>query len=619
VHEPLRQAQQMILARPPIDLTLLVLFSIGLFTVGAQAREITLEVPIPYALIQDALTSQVFVGPGQTAQVLEGKNACNVLVLSEPRVEGAAGNKVRLLTRITSRSGTPLTQGRCLPLFEWSGLLEVHQTPYAIPDRLALGFRIVDSKVLGGDGARRAVPGVLWNWIKENVHPRLAGFSVDLTALRDGASEVLGASMGPEARASLDSLALRGAVAGASALAVTLALDVPLPPPLWVPPGSEPPLDIAALERWREGWQTWDAFATWLIKEVAHKRSAATRYTLGEILLEARHDLIDALTADGVDDPVPALFLRTWTRLMPVLASVSQDLPANRARRDLTFITVADALRAINSVAPHFGLRLDRDSLRRLARLLVPELDDRALDYDEGVDPELRELFGFEREFPLSTTLPSSRWRWLIADASAASGIDRTVIQRLRGWVPARTELDAYLAQVAALFEQVAALEISTGKVQPPFVPLYQALLRATAWQETCWRQYIAKGGKVQTIRSPTGSVGIMQVNTRVWRGVYDLNGLLNDVGYNARAGNEILVHYLVDYAIKRKEHRQTGGVDNLARATYAVYNGGPGHLARYRQSSTRESLRKIDAAFLKKYRAIQQQGTGAVKQCFEN
>ena len=49
-------------------------------------------------------------------------------------------------------------------------------------------------------------------------------------------------------------------------------------------------------------------------------------------------------------------------------------------------------------------------------------------------------------------------------------------------------------------------------------------------------------------------------------------------------AGSEILIHYLRDYAIAKGEHTATGEIDNLARATYAVYNGGPGHLRRYRK-----------------------------------
>ena len=89
------------------------------------------------------------------------------------------------------------------------------------------------------------------------------------------------------------------------------------------------------------------------------------------------------------------------------------------------------------------------------------------------------------------------------------------------------------------------------------------------------------------------------------------------DIAYNAMAGAEILLHYLQDYAIAKGEHTVTGNVDNLARATYAVYNGGPGHLTRYRKGKGNKSLRKIDESFWDKYRTIKSGQTLAVQECF--
>ncbi len=584
----------------------------------AAATEISLTLPLPYQLVQDALISQVFVGPQQTAQVLAGKNACNVLTLAEARVKGAAKNTLRIVTKITSRSGTPLTKGRCLPLFEWSGILETHETPSVIPGRLALGFRVVDSKLLNSDGERSAVPGVLWGWIKQNVHPRLESFTVDLTPLRDGAHEAISATMPEAALTAIDSLTTTQVVAAATALEVTLTLDMPPPPRGWAAATPTPALSIEELERWRGAWQTWDSFATWLIKHLSESRTTDQQAALARVLLDARYDLVHALTVDSMQDPVPALFLSTWARLVPLLRELSRDLPAADTLRYVSFITATDALRAVNQVAPQLGLRLDRDSLRRLARILQPTFEEAALDYSEEIDPALRELFGFAREFDIAHEIPESKgWlQWLIAAAQAAV-VDPALTQRLNGWVPTAIDLDAYLNAMSQLFAQVTAAEVARGRIKPRFLPIYQALLRATAWQETCWRQFIVKTGQIQTIRSVSGSVGIMQVNTHVWRGMYDLNGLLRDVGYNARAGNEILVHYLVDYAIKRKEHEMPGGLDNLARATYAVYNGGPGDLTRYRKPSTKDALREIDASFHQKYREIQAKGLTAIKQCY--
>jgi hypothetical protein len=108
-----------------------------------------------------------------------------------------------------------------------------------------------------------------------------------------------------------------------------------------------------------------------------------------------------------------------------------------------------------------------------------------------------------------------------------------------------------------------------------------------------------------------------MQINVHVWRGVYDADALFTDVLYNARAGNEILVHYLVDYGIRKGEHGITDPPDGLARATYSIYNGGPRHLTRYRNPETSDSLQEIDNLFWDKYQAIQSEGQSAVKRCF--
>jgi soluble lytic murein transglycosylase-like protein len=94
-----------------------------------------------------------------------------------------------------------------------------------------------------------------------------------------------------------------------------------------------------------------------------------------------------------------------------------------------------------------------------------------------------------------------------------------------------------------------------------------------------------------------------MQVNRNVWRGLYDIKGLTADIEYNVRAGGEILHYYLTRYAIRKEEDKQPGG--HLACATYAAYNGGPGHLTRYRSPKPNPALKKVDDLFLEKYRAV--------------
>jgi soluble lytic murein transglycosylase-like protein len=137
----------------------------------------------------------------------------------------------------------------------------------------------------------------------------------------------------------------------------------------------------------------------------------------------------------------------------------------------------------------------------------------------------------------------------------------------------------------------------------------------ATAWQESCWRQFVKKGEKLAPLSSVTGDLGLMQVNRHVWRGLYDVKGLSGDIEYNGHAGAEILMRYLSRYALRKNEHKQPGG--HLARATYAAYNGGPSHLARYRAEKQISQLKQIDEDFWRKYQAVTSGQELAVKSCY--
>ena len=90
------------------------------------------------------------------------------------------------------------------------------------------------------------------------------------------------------------------------------------------------------------------------------------------------------------------------------------------------------------------------------------------------------------------------------------------------------------------MLRSTAGLVAATRQLRGASGDTYRRLVPATAWQESCWRQFIRRGGKLVAIRSRVGSVGIMQVNERVWRGVYDRKGLVGDIAYNTRAGAEI-------------------------------------------------------------------------------
>jgi soluble lytic murein transglycosylase-like protein len=187
----------------------------------------------------------------------------------------------------------------------------------------------------------------------------------------------------------------------------------------------------------------------------------------------------------------------------------------------------------------------------------------------------------------------------------------------LDGFAPRLRDLDDYLPAVGALLREASAAVSGRARLDAEQRTLLARLTLAAAWQESCWRQYVRRRGQVTPLRSSVGAVGLMQVNPHVWRGFYATDGLAWSIVYNARAGSEILLHYLRDYAIARGEE-VLGGPDALARAAYAAYHGGPSHLRRYRQPKRwGRALVAVDRAFHDKYREVVAGRELSVRSCF--
>ena len=117
----------------------------------------------------------------------------------------------------------------------------------------------------------------------------------------------------------------------------------------------------------------------------------------------------------------------------------------------------------------------------------------------------------------------------------------------------------------------------------------------------------------MRVIRSGVGAVGMMQIVGRVWRSLFDLERLESDVGYNVAAGIDILEHYYLDYALRRGEDRHPGGADNLVRATYAAYNGGPSKLS----EGVSPRARAVDEQFYRHYQVMVEETWPGESRCY--
>ena len=597
-----------------------VLVLIGL---PVWAGQVTVPLLVDLTFLRQLLLAQVYADADQTARVWDDGSGCNFLVLSNPRVDAVQG-RLRVTSDGVARIGTALGGG-CLVLLNWRGMVEVDQQPRIEPNSAVVHFQVVGSNIYGPDGSKQPAVGKLWDWIKQYVHPRLAQLTIDLrpivTQLRELLPTVFPDASAGQIDALLNSLSLTDVSVADKHVALSLRVQ---PPEVKVPtpaPGPEPVLTPDQVAHFNAVLDQWDAFLTHTIMYAAADTDLEElRFALLKILLDARYDLLQALAGPVASrqDPVRSLFVKAWDELSPALRHVGEGLPGTSGLRYIAFISAADALRALDTLGPQVNLELSANGLRRLARILAPDKTVDPLGYSLDVDPGLRQLFGFGPPLPFPQDNPMvDPLSWLFHPAWAGTEPNRELVARLSRWVPEPDELHTYLPMVRDLLNQTAEATLPGGKLEQAYYPLFRNLVPATAWQETCWRQFIRVGKKIEPLRSAAGSVGIMQVNQRVWRGFYDVKGLRTDISYNARAGSEILLHYLVDYAIKKGEQRRSGSTDNLARATYAMYNGGPRQLSRYRKANTPESLKKIDALFWEKYRAIKSGDELGVIRCY--
>ena len=584
---------------------------------ASSARQIDVPIQLDGEFVRNTIVSQVFASPDQKARVWDDGSGCNFLTLSAPEVK-FAGGRVLVTSPAKARVGT-LVLEKCLTVLDWSGFVEVAEQPELAAGTGVVGFRIVDSNLYGPKHEKQFGTGVVWNWVKQYVHPRLATVTIDLggplNEVRGFLPLVLPRESRERVKSILDSLALENLHTTESSVAVDLRFDVPpgaTPLPV-ESPTPEPTLTTEEVAAWESAFPAWDAFLTFVVKHAGGDTPMdAIRAKLFEVLLDGRYDLIEALapTEPHTEDPVRNLFLSSWKRLAPVIRKVGAGLPPNSALHYIGFVAATDALAALDQLGPDVGLEISSDGLRRLARIVAPDSIADPLDFSFEVDPELRRLGGFGP--PLETPPPNpfvdtskgivpELLRWLAPSAWAAVGAEG--LARLNRWVPERDELDEYLPLVRDLLRQTADETLSRRGLDSKYHSVYRWLVPATAWKESCWRQFVRQGQTIRPITSSVGAVGMMQVNQRVWRGLYDVLGLRGDVSYNARAGAEIAIHYLSDYVVAKNAHQ--GNIDNAARATYCVYNGGPAAVRRYRNPKASREGKKIDAKFWQIFQAV--------------
>lgn len=573
---------------------------------------VTLQIKLDYPLLQQLMVNQLFKTTDNSAEVLHDSTGCNKILISDPRL-GEQQQKLEITTHLKANIGTALL-GTCTKLYNWQGVAEFLTEPVILPDSKSVRLNILKTRLYNQQGQLLS-SGPLWDLADGHLQQLMSRYEVDLAPTIKQLNQLIPALLNRHTAQQIsritNSLELSAIETTADGIDLAISLEIDRLPTSSLP---EAPLSVEELQQLESKWQMMDALITYVVKQYAATTNQQELHeVLLEILLDARYRLQEvlAMTASPADDPVRRWFIDTWQRLTPVIRQISLATPGQEPTLILTLLTATSALDTLDRLGPSIGLDISADGLRRLARILITQPDIDPLRYDERVDPELRRLLQLPT---LPESIKPSGFHfnpWPISTAWAKTSGDR-----LNLWIPRKSELSQYLPMVRDLLIVNANNIAEDNRLDSSIALLYRHLVLSTAWQESCWRQYVVEKKKIVPLRSHTGDVGLMQMNERVWRGFYDIQKLRWDINYNARAGAEVLLRYLVKYALKKGEHKHSGGLDNLARATYSAYNGGPRQISRYRNSKARATHKKIDAAFFKKYRAVKQGQELHVAQC---
>lgn len=579
-------------------LLLVLLLAPGL---RAETTVVSVPVSLDYPLMRQLLVLQLFQSPDNSRDILDDPSGCNQIVLSDPEI-GPQQDQLEIVAQVKAKLGLNVF-GECRELLNWQGGAGFIGFPVVKSDGKSVKLEPRETWLIGSDGAKMS-SGPLWKTGVAGLEALFGSFEIDFAPYTDSLAaflpEVLPHRTAQQVTTMANGLTLAEIEVSPESLTVTINIVVDA---LEAEAELTTALSEEELQHFEQRWQMMDALLVSAVKHYAAATSLETlRSALLDTLIDSRYRLRDALTepASNSNDAVRHWFVDSWQSLAPVARKIAMEQEGQEHLLWLSLFTATDALYALDQLGPSVGLDISTDGLRRMARMLNEGEVNELLRYGEEVDPQLQQLF--QQQFQRQQLVPSA-WHFDFSFMSQAYAIVRG--DTLNMWAPKKKELGDYLPKIADLLEESAETVLQKQNLKQDYRVLYENLVLATAWQESCWRQYVMENKEIVPLRSNSGDVGLMQINERVWRGFYDLQKLRWDINYNSNAGAEILMNYLVKYAVKRGEQNQPGGINNLARASYSAYNGGPRAVSRYRRSDVPSFHQKIDGLFWDKYRQV--------------
>ncbi|MHB8910012.1 MAG: lytic transglycosylase domain-containing protein [Syntrophales bacterium] len=605
-----------------------------------ETETVSLPVTLDYPFIRSVLVHQLYTAPGQRAIVIDEKQGgCTHIELSNPEVSREL-SMIKVGSIIKIRAGVPIL-GACMGAIEWEGYIEALQRLVVDEKSWQARFETVESRILNKDRKPVTIAGNLLALIETHVDPYLNRTSVDLAPPIKEMKDFLPIFFLPAEQRRvhrlIETLRLGPVQVEESAVKVNLQVEVETESRPRAPAAQLSPSDIERISR---VWEDWDAFLVFEIESlIGQPISDTERASLLEILLANRHEFLQALDDKTISSNlVRRQFIWTWQRLSRILRKYLVNEQSRPPLSYLAFFTAADALAALDRLGPTLGLEISRDGLLRLARLLSTSTADPTLSYAYALDPGLREFLGLgpplddsgpasdvqEMDLPEEmekNAEPDNRHSWLdqfLFPVAWAKEGNPALLAQIKQWIPSARDPNPYIGKVRNLLEEATDRIFVANPLAGDDNSFFHILVSATAWQESCWRQFLVRAGKIRYLISNNGSsVGLMQINERVWRGIYRVESLRWNISYNVKAGCEILNLYLRNFALKKIKPAKPSDLDTIAHVTYAMYNGGPDELKHYFKRSSAKKFYRSDRLFREKYIAVKRSEFDQLGICF--
>jgi hypothetical protein len=605
-------------------------FVLVIMAATASAQNAVLPITIDYPMLNALVESRLFKNDEKEVELVKDPMGCKKIVVSDPEFR-EDNSRLRFEIKVRIKAGLEANNDCYLPV-EWEGYVVFFQTPVIDPETFQLSFRTEDSRVLNKKHEPGIISGPLWNLVKEKVHTRVDDLRIDLIPCVNEMKSFL-AVMFPEgdlqkAVAMVESMRPGRVEIQDQAVRINMDADVSSVYDR-TRKQEEAPLSEEELSVFIDTWQTMDAFMVYALGSLSGKGlSPDESQIVLETLLGARYRFLAELDKpETEEDFVRTQFMEAWGNLSGLFRNHLEKTASPMGT--LAFFSSLDALKALDDVGPALNIEISRNGLLRLARLISGGQGEGAdLYYSFEIDKNLRKVMGFDTELiespeyikeepgkeqdflhKILNRLISSALKFMgLSPHAEAIAADKKKPDREdpAKWLPDTENIDGYVERVRKELKIAADQTVIKKSPAPEFRDLFYPIVDAVAWQESCFRQFRRNKGVIEYLRSYNNtSVGLMQINERVWRGMYNHEKLKWNIRYNMAAGCEILDHYLQDYILKKTEKVKYPALenkDNVARTLYALYNGGPGEFSKFLDRLAKKKFYDSDDLFHEKY-----------------